>query len=90
MPLDYDISQLDPEEAVCSCLEGSIGLYPIKIDKVLVTSSWRSNICIAEKYIPSKGRVFLSSDAAHQNIPTGGYGMNTAVGGSFDIDWNWP
>ena len=26
-------------------------------------------------------------DSAHQTIPTGGYGMNTAVGDSFDIGW---
>ncbi|KAK5998384.1 FAD-dependent monooxygenase apdD [Cladobotryum mycophilum] len=33
------------------------------------------------------GRVFLAGDAAHQNIPTGGYGMNTAIGDSFDLGW---
>jgi len=58
--------------------------------QVLVTSSWRPNICLADKYIFASGRVFLSGDAAHQNIPTGGYGMNTALGDNFDIGWNWP
>ncbi len=37
--------------------------------QVLVTSSWRPNICLADKYIFASGRVFLSGDAAHQNIP---------------------
>lgn len=32
-------------------------------------------------------RVFLAGDAAHQNVPTGGYGMNTGLGDAFDIGW---
>jgi hypothetical protein len=87
LPLDFDTSTLDPEQAVYNVLGGSTGPYPITIDEILVTSTWRPIICIAEKYISRKGRVFLSGDAAHQNIPTGGYGMNTAVGDSFDIGW---
>jgi hypothetical protein len=85
--LDTDTSTLDPEEVVYKVLGGSAGPYPIKIDQILVTSSWRPNICLVDKYISPKGRVFLSGDAAHQNIPTGGYGMNTALGDSFDIGW---
>ena len=27
---------------------------------------------------------FLAGDAAHQYVPTGGYGMNTGVGDAFD------
>jgi FAD-dependent monooxygenase len=87
LPLDFDTSTLDPKEAVYRVLGGSGDPSPIEIDEVLVTSSWRPNICIAERYISAKGRVFLSGDSAHQNIPTGGYGMNTAVGDSFDIGW---
>ncbi|EXJ73511.1 uncharacterized protein A1O5_03272 [Cladophialophora psammophila CBS 110553] len=87
LPLDFDVSTLDPEETVYRVLGGSSEPWPIKIDEVLVTSTWRPNICIAEKYISPHGRIFLSGDAAHQNIPTGGYGMNTAVGDSFDIGW---
>lgn len=87
VPLDFDTSTLDPKEAIYRVLGGSVGPYPIEIDEILVTSTWRPNICIAEKYISSGGRVFLAGDAAHQNIPTGGYGMNTAVGDSTDIGW---
>jgi hypothetical protein len=72
---------------VYKVLGGSVGPYPIKIDQILVTSTWRPNICIVDKYILPKARVFLSGDAAHHNIPTGGYGMNTALGDSFDIGW---
>lgn len=85
--LDTDVSTLDPEETVYKVLGGSVGPYPIKIDQILVTSTWRPNICLVDKYVSPKGRVFLSGDAAHQNIPTGGYGMNTALGDSFDIGW---
>ncbi|KAK5413707.1 hypothetical protein LTR06_005134 [Exophiala xenobiotica] len=89
VPLDFDVSSIDPKEAVYRVLGGSVGPYPIEIDEVLVTSSWRPNICLADRYISQGGRVFLSGDAAHQNIPgrTGGYGMNTALGDSFDIGW---
>jgi FAD-dependent monooxygenase len=87
VPLDFDTSTLDPKEAVYRVLGGSIRPYPIEIDEILVTSTWRPNICIAEKYISPGGRVFLAGDAAHQNIPTGGYGMNSAVGDSTDIGW---
>jgi hypothetical protein len=85
--LDANSDEIDPEQAIYDVLGGSIGSYPIKIDKILVKSAWRPNICIATEYASKGGRIFLSGDAAHQNIPTGGYGMNTAVGDSFDIGW---
>ncbi len=85
--LDVDAEKLDPEKVVAEALGGSAGPCPCKIDKVLVKSTWRPNICIVDRYTSAGGRVFLTGDAAHQNIPTGGYGMNTAVGDSFDIGW---
>jgi len=33
------------------------------------------------------GRVFLAGDCAHQNTPTGGYGMNTGLGDAVDLGW---
>lgn len=85
--LDEKWEDLDPEATIREVLGGSIGPLPIKVDRILVKSAWRPNICIAEKYASEGNRVFLAGDAAHQNIPTGGYGMNTAVGDSFDIGW---
>jgi 2-polyprenyl-6-methoxyphenol hydroxylase-like FAD-dependent oxidoreductase len=87
IPLDTDIESLDPEKLIQQVLGGSLSPYPIKVDKILVTSVWRPNICLADSYRSAGGRLFLSGDAAHQNIPTGGYGMNSAVGDSFDIGW---
>ncbi|KAH7085238.1 FAD binding domain-containing protein [Paraphoma chrysanthemicola] len=87
VPLGVKAEDLDAKKAVYEVLGGSLGPYPIEIDEILVNSVWRPNICVAEKYASSHQRVFLAGDAAHQNIPTGGYGMNTAVGDSFDLGW---
>lgn len=86
-PVGTDISSIDPIAAVREGLGTNDLPYHIEIDEILVTSGWRPNICLADRYISDKGRVLLSGDAAHQNIPTGGYGMNTAVGDSFDVGW---
>ncbi|KAL6362177.1 hypothetical protein LRP88_04254 [Fusarium phalaenopsidis] len=85
--LDTDWKSLDPKESVYKVLGGSKGPFPVKIDRVLVCSAWRPSIAIAQRFASDSLRVFLVGDAAHQNIPTGGYGMNTAVGDSFDLGW---
>lgn len=85
--LDTDWKSLDPIESIYRGLGGSMAPYPIKVDEILVCSSWRPNIAIAERFASESFRVFLAGDAAHQNIPTGGYGMNTAVGDVFDLGW---
>ena len=94
--LDVDTSGWDPKEVVYRGLAGSAGglepypgggRYEIEIDEVLVTSVWRPNIYIADKYRSEGGRVFLAGDSAHQIVPTGGYGMNTAVADSVDLGW---
>ncbi|KAM5347521.1 hypothetical protein ACJ41O_010526 [Fusarium nematophilum] len=86
--LDVDITKLDPYQAIYDVLGSTTQVpYPVEVDEILVVSSWRPNICIAENYTSTKRRVFLSGDSAHQNIPTGGYGYNTAVGDSVDIAW---
>ncbi|KAM6529404.1 hypothetical protein FALCPG4_007539 [Fusarium falciforme] len=85
--LDTDWKSLDPKESVYKVLGGSQGPFPVTINKVLVCSAWRPSIAIAQRFASDSLRVFLVGDAAHQNIPTGGYGMNTAVGDSFDLGW---
>ncbi len=52
---------------------------------IKVANPWRPHLLVAEKY--GQGNVFLAGDAAHQYIPTGGYGMNTGVGDAVDIGW---
>ncbi|CAN5414044.1 FAD-dependent oxidoreductase [soil metagenome] len=53
--------------------------------EVLVSNPWTPHLLVADSY--GKGRVWLAGDAAHQYIPTGGYGMNTGVGDAFDLGW---
>lgn len=88
-PIDINaaVDNLDPREAIYKGLGGETSPFQIQVDEILVTSVWRPMICLAERYTSKGGRVFLAGDSAHQNIPTGGYGMNTAVGDSFDIGW---
>ncbi|HLG48081.1 MAG TPA: FAD-dependent monooxygenase [Reyranella sp.] len=53
--------------------------------KILVANPWFTNLLLADSY--GQGRVFLAGDAAHQYIPTGGYGMNTGIGDAIDLGW---
>jgi FAD-dependent monooxygenase len=87
LPLDMDDSLVDSHEAVYKALGGLHGPYPIQIDEVLVRSTYRPNIAMARNWISQLGKVFLAGDAAHQNIPTGGYGMNTGIADAFDLGW---
>ncbi|EXL69778.1 hypothetical protein FOPG_14307 [Fusarium oxysporum f. sp. conglutinans race 2 54008] len=87
MPLDANPDALESYEAVYKVLGGLYGPYEIKIDEVLVRSVWRPNIAVARTWSSPCQRVFLAGDAAHQNIPTGGYGMNMGIGDAFDLGW---
>ncbi|MFP1646357.1 FAD-dependent monooxygenase [Pontitalea aquivivens] len=53
--------------------------------EILVSNHWIPHLLVADAY--QKGRVFLVGDAAHQYIPTGGYGMNTGIGDATNLGW---
>lgn len=53
--------------------------------EILFTNVWTTNLLVAQVY--RSRRVFLAGDAAHQFIPTGGYGMNTGVADAADLGW---
>lgn len=53
--------------------------------ETLHTGEWKQNLLCADKL--GEGRVFIAGDAAHLVIPTGGLGMNTAVGDVIDLSW---
>lgn len=53
--------------------------------EILVANPWTPHMTVANHY--RDGRVFIAGDAAHQVIPTGGYGMNTGVGDAADLGW---
>ena len=87
LPLDSDPSKIESHEAVYRVLGGLNGLYPVEIDEILVRSVWRPNIAVARRWVGQSGRVFIAGDAAHQNIPTGGYGMNMGIADAYDLGW---
>lgn len=82
-----DIDSISSEEVVYRVLGGMHEPYPITIDKVLVRSTWRPVIAVTKSWSGRNLRVFLAGDAAHQNIPTGGYGMNLGIQDAFDLGW---
>jgi 2-polyprenyl-6-methoxyphenol hydroxylase-like FAD-dependent oxidoreductase len=53
--------------------------------EILVANAWTPHFVVAERY--REGRVLLAGDAAHQYVPTGGYGMNTGIGDACDLGW---
>jgi 2-polyprenyl-6-methoxyphenol hydroxylase-like FAD-dependent oxidoreductase len=53
--------------------------------EILVANEWSPHLLVADSY--GGGRVFLAGDAAHQYIPTGGYGMNTGIGDASNLGW---
>lgn len=53
--------------------------------QILVANHWSPHLLVADRY--GRNRVLLAGDAAHQYIPTGGYGMNTGIGDAFDLSW---
>jgi len=79
LPSGADPKAADPAELVARFVGQTIEL------EVLVANPWVPHLVVADAY--QKGRVFLVGDAAHQYIPTGGYGMNTGVCEAFDLGW---
>ncbi|KAJ4422239.1 hypothetical protein N0V82_003099 [Gnomoniopsis sp. IMI 355080] len=82
-----DPSSISSEEAVYTVLGGLGEPYKIQIDEILVRSTYRPSIAVARSFSGPEMRVLLAGDAAHQNIPAGGYGMNTGLGDAFDAGW---
>lgn len=88
VPIDTDVSKLDPLETLRKSISDSFETsLPLSVDKILVSSFWRPGVYLSSQYASPQKRIYLAGDAAHQTIPTGGYGMNTALGDSFDIGW---
>ena len=78
-PAGVDPNDIDPN-AILDAWAGR--RFPREI---LVANPWFTHLLLAERY--HGGRVFLAGDAAHQYIPTGGYGMNTGIGDAVDLGW---
>lgn len=76
LPLGVESDSIDSNDAVYQVLGGMGSPYKIEIDEILVRSTYRHSVAVAASYRSQHGRVFLAGDSAHQNVPTGGYGMN--------------
>jgi 2-polyprenyl-6-methoxyphenol hydroxylase-like FAD-dependent oxidoreductase len=74
-----DLDRVDPNALLARFMGGPISC------EILVANPWTPHLLVAEVY--RQGRVFLAGDAAHQYIPTGGYGMNTGIGDACDLGW---
>jgi hypothetical protein len=70
---------IDPRTAICDAMGRE---FPFE---VLSITHWSHHQSVAERY--RQGRVFLAGDAAHLFCPTGGFGMNTAIGDAVDLGW---
>ncbi|KAI3553349.1 FAD binding domain-containing protein [Colletotrichum abscissum] len=87
LPLDAEPEKIESRDAVYRVLGGLYEPYKFQIDEILVRSIWRPNVAVTRQWRSSEGHVFLAGDSAHQNIPTGGYGMNMGIGDAFDLGW---
>ena len=85
LPVDTDLDSISSEEAIYRVFGGLYEDYPIKIDEILVRSAWRPYIAVSREWSSERRRVFIAGDAAHQNIPTGGYGMNMGIADAYDL-----
>ena len=68
IPLDVDVDKIDAQDAIFKVLGGHTGPFPITIDKVLVKSSWRPNLAVADEYRTKLGRVFLAGDSGECSL----------------------
>lgn len=84
----YDAQKNTPEdftpERCTQIVRAAVGVkdLPLQVKDVRV---WQMQARIAQKL--RVGRIFLAGDAAHPLPPTGGQGMNTAVGDVHNLCW---
>ncbi len=78
-PDDRDARAVDPRRTLFDMLGQEIAA------DIQVANPWTPHLLLADRY--RAGRVFLAGDAAHQYIPTGGYGMNTGIGDAVALAW---
>jgi 2-polyprenyl-6-methoxyphenol hydroxylase-like FAD-dependent oxidoreductase len=76
-------SSLPPDTDFRPVIQNLVG-FPCDFE-IRHVIAWQHHLLIAERY--RDGRVFLTGDAVHLVIPSGGLGMNTGVGDAFDLAW---
>ncbi|MET0545825.1 MAG: FAD-dependent monooxygenase [Caulobacterales bacterium] len=53
--------------------------------EILQANPWSAHFVVAQSY--GRGRIALAGDAAHQFVPTGGYGMNSGIADAVGLAW---
>lgn len=81
LPPGTDVAAIDPRAFLYATLGLEFGCT------ILRANAWTPHLVVADRY--GAGRVWLAGDAAHQYVPTGGYGMNTGVGDAADLGWKF-
>ncbi|RFU24410.1 hypothetical protein B7463_g11929, partial [Scytalidium lignicola] len=83
--VDVSVDDKASDQAIFEIAGGNGEPYKLEIDNVLVRSTYRPNLVVATQFMGPKRHLFLAGDAVHQNIPTGGYGMNMGLADAFSI-----
>ena len=73
------VAGASPEEIIAGVVGRPV---PAKLHHV---GEWRPRLAVAAQY--GAGRVLLAGDAAHQFIPTGGFGLNTGIVDATNLAW---
>ena len=79
VPPDEGFEAIDPRKLITDLLGTNFEF------EVLVANPVTLNYQVAHQY--RAGRVFLVGDAAHQFVPTGGYGMNSGIAEVANLSW---
>lgn len=79
VPPDEGFEAIDPRKLVTDLLGTDFDF------EVLVANPVTLNYQVAHQY--RVGRTFLVGDAAHQFVPTGGYGMNSGIAEVANLSW---
>lgn len=87
----YEPSRLNAEatarDAIMRVLGGMGQPYTIEVDEIIAQSSFKPTVAISQSWSGQKQCVFLAGDAAHQTVPSGGYGMNMGLVDAWDLGW---
>ncbi|RDX54609.1 monooxygenase [Lentinus brumalis] len=83
---DFDPADLatDPTK-FCEFFYANTGRKDILLKNFTSLTYWKPKMRMVNKLYD--GRVFLCGDIAHVHSPTGGQGLNTGVGDSFNLAW---
>jgi 2,4-dichlorophenol 6-monooxygenase len=74
----------DDRDAVVARVREILGLPDLDME-VKAVSHWQFEGVVADRF--RVGPVFLAGDAAHRHPPTGGLGLNTAIGDASNLGW---